>query len=593
MILGDNSPLAGMNMIDLRKHSPGKFLICAVMRQNEIIIPDGRFELKDGDRIALTAAPNEIGKLLRSFGLITRKAKNVMILGGGRIAYYLSQSLLASGNKVTVIDKDAAKCAEFAESLPGVTVICGDGANQDMLIEEGLGQTDAFVALTGYDENNILISYFASSQKVPKVISKVNRPEFNPIAVKLGIDTLVSPVQTVTEEMLRYVRALQNSVGSNVEKLYRIMDGKAEALDHCMLFWRSFTHWIGGMGVLVLVTAVVPNIADRSLNILKAEMPGPTVGKLMPRSRDTAKILYWIYLGLTLILIILLIAGGMPIFDSVVHAFGTAGTGGFGIKSDSIATYSPYLQWVITIFMFLFAINFNLYYLILVGKFRAAFKSDELWFFIALVLFCVGTITVNIMPIYGNLSEALRLSAFQVSSIVSTTGYATADFNLWPGLSKALLLILMFVGGCAGSTGGGLKVVRVVILLKSIKKELTRLLHPRSVKPVMSEGKRLEDEVLSGVTSYFAVYTLCIMVVFVMLSVEPFGLETNFTASVACFNNIGPGLADVGPAASFAEYSAFSKIVLSFAMLLGRLEVFPLLLGLNPLIWKKSKSKTV
>ncbi|MBR4062881.1 MAG: NAD-binding protein [Clostridia bacterium] len=593
MILGDNSPLAGMNMIDLRKHSPGKFLICAVMRQNEIIIPDGRFELKDGDRIALTAAPNEIGKLLRSFGLITRKAKNVMILGGGRIAYYLSQSLLASGNKVTVIDKDAAKCAEFAESLPGVTVICGDGANQDMLIEEGLGQTDAFVALTGYDENNILISYFASSQKVPKVISKVNRPEFNPIAVKLGIDTLVSPVQTVTEEMLRYVRALQNSVGSNVEKLYRIMDGKAEALDHCMLFWRSFTHWIGGMGVLVLVTAVVPNIADRSLNILKAEMPGPTVGKLMPRSRDTAKILYWIYLGLTLILIILLIAGGMPIFDSVVHAFGTAGTGGFGIKSDSIASYSPYLQWVITIFMFLFAINFNLYYLILVGKFRAAFKSDELWFFIALVLFCVGTITVNIMPIYGNLSEALRLSAFQVSSIVSTTGYATADFNLWPGLSKALLLILMFVGGCAGSTGGGLKVVRVVILLKSIKKELTRLLHPRSVKPVMSEGKRLEDEVLSGVTSYFAVYTLCIMVVFVMLSVEPFGLETNFTASVACFNNIGPGLADVGPAASFAEYSAFSKIVLSFAMLLGRLEVFPLLLGLNPLIWKKSKSKTV
>ncbi|MBQ3227395.1 MAG: TrkH family potassium uptake protein [Clostridia bacterium] len=290
---------------------------------------------------------------------------------------------------------------------------------------------------------------------------------------------------------------------------------------------------------------------------------------------------------------IIIVGGGMPIFDSVVHAFGTAGTGGFGIKSDSIASYSPYLQWVITIFMFLFAINFNLYYLILVGKFRAAFKSDELGFFIALVLFCVGTITVNIMPIYGNLSEALRLSAFQVSSIVSTTGYATADFNLWPGLSKALLLILMFVGGCAGSTGGGLKVVRVVILLKSIKKELTRLLHPRSVKPVMSEGKRLDDEVLSGVTSYFAVYTLCIMVVFVMLSFEPFGLETNFTASVACFNNIGPGLADVGPAASFAEYSAFSKIVLSFAMLLGRLEVFPLLLGLNPLIWKKSKSKTV
>ncbi len=366
-----------------------------------------------------------------------------------------------------------------------------------------------------------------------------------------------------------------------------------EALDNCMLFWRSFTHWIGGMGVLVLVTAVVPNIADRSLNILKAEMPGPTVGKLVPRSRDTAKILYWIYFGMTFILTVLLIAGGMPVFDSIVHAFGTAGTGGFGIKADSIASYSPYLQWVITIFMFLFAINFNLYYLILIGKFRAVLKSDELSFFILLVLSSVGVIAVNILPAYASFSEALRASAFQVCSIVSTTGYATADFNLWPGLSKAILLILMFVGGCAGSTGGGLKAVRVVILIKSIKKELKKLLHPRSVKSVMSEGKKLDDETLSGVTSYFAVYTLCIMVVFLLLSFEPFGFETNFTASVACFNNIGPGLADVGPAASFAQYSDFSKIVLSFAMLLGRLEVFPLLLGLNPLIWKKSKSKTI
>ena len=362
-----------------------------------------------------------------------------------------------------------------------------------------------------------------------------------------------------------------------------------EALDKCMLFWRSFTHWIGGMGVLVLVTAVVPNIADRSLNILKAEMPGPVVGKLVPRSRDTAKILYIIYFGMTAILTVLLIAGGMPVFDSVVHALGTAGTGGFGIKADSIASYSPYLQWVITTFMFLFAINFNLYYLILIGKFRAVLKSDELWFFISLVLVSIGAIAINILPMYSGFSDALRTSAFQVCSIVSTTGYATADFNLWPEFSKSILVILMFVGGCAGSTGGGLKVARVVILLKSIKKELKRLLHPRSVKAVMSEGKKLDDETLNGVTSYFAVYTLCIILVFLLLSFEPFGFETNFTASVACFNNIGPGLADVGPAASFAEYSGFSKIILSFAMLLGRLEVFPLLLGLNPLIWKRSK----
>ncbi len=231
MILGDKSPLAGMTMIDLRKRSPGKFLICAVLRKNEVIIPDGRFVLEDGDRIALTAAPNEIGKLLRSFDLITRKTKSVMILGASRIAYYLSSNLISAGTKVTVIDKDEARCAEFAESLPGVTVIHGDGANQDMLIEEGLGQTDAFVSLTGYDENNILISYFATSQNVPKVIAKVNRPEFYPIAGKLGIDTIISPIQTVADEMLRYARALGNSVGSNVEKLYKIMDGKAEALE--------------------------------------------------------------------------------------------------------------------------------------------------------------------------------------------------------------------------------------------------------------------------------------------------------------------------------------------------------------------------
>lgn len=231
MILDDDSPLIGKNMIDLSRHSTGKFLICSVLRDNEVIIPDGRFELRGGDRIALTAAPNEIGKLLRSFGLITRKAKDVMLLGASRIAYYLTQSLLASGHNVTVIDKKPERCAEFAEAIPGATVICGDGADQDMLIEEGIQQKDAFVALTGYDENNILISYFASSQKAGKVIAKVNRPEFHPIAGKLGIDTIISPIHTVADEVVRYARALQNTVGSNVEKLYKIMDGKAEALE--------------------------------------------------------------------------------------------------------------------------------------------------------------------------------------------------------------------------------------------------------------------------------------------------------------------------------------------------------------------------
>ena len=362
-----------------------------------------------------------------------------------------------------------------------------------------------------------------------------------------------------------------------------------EVLDHCMLFWRSFSHWIGGMGVLVLVTAVVPNIADRSLNILKAEMPGPTVGKLVPRSRDTAKILYFIYFGMTALLTVLLIAGGMPIFDSVVHAFGTAGTGGFGIKADSIASYSPYLQWVLTVGMIAFAVNFNLYYLLLIRKFRAALGSDELWFFLALVALCIGGITLNILPLYSGLGEAFRHAAFQSAAIVSTTGYATADFNLWPNFAKSLLLLLMIVGGCAGSTAGGFKIARVVILLKSIRKELKKLLHPRSVKTIMSEGKRLDDTTLTGVTSYFAAYIFSILVIYILLSFEPFDFETNFTAALTCFNNVGPGFGKVGPASSFAEYSDPAKILLSFAMLLGRLEVFPLLLGLNPLIWRKSR----
>lgn len=467
------------------------------------------------------------------------------------------------------------------------------------LVEAALLLLPALVALIYLEKSGISFLITAAlSLAIGMIFILFFKPDSRLIYAKEGF-SIVAYAWLLMSAVGALPFVLGGAIPSYVDAFFETVSGftttgasiltDVEALDKCMLFWRSFTHWIGGMGVLVLVTAVVPNIADRSLNILKAEMPGPTVGKLVPRSRDTAKILYWIYFGMTAILTVLLIAGGMPIFDSIVHAFGTAGTGGFGIKADSIASYSPYLQWVITVFMFLFAINFNLYYLMLIRKFRAVFKSDELWFFCALVLFCIGAITVDILPMYETFEEAIRLSAFQVCTIVSTTGYATADFNLWPGLSKALLLILMFIGGCAGSTGGGLKAARVVILFKSIKKELKRLLHPRSVKAVLSEGKKLDDETLNGVTSYFAVYTLCIIAVFVLLSFEPFDFETNFTASVACFNNIGPGFGAVGPAASFADYSGFSKIILSFAMLLGRLEVFPLLLGLNPLIWKRSK----
>ena len=360
-----------------------------------------------------------------------------------------------------------------------------------------------------------------------------------------------------------------------------------ERMSRGLLFWRSFTHWVGGMGVLVFVMAIVPGANDRSMHILRAEMPGPVVGKLLPRAKDTASILSRIYVGLTLLQIVLMLLGGMPLYESVVHAFGTAGTGGFGVKADSIAGYSPYLQWVITVFMFLFGVNFNLYYLLLIRRFRAAAQSSEFWYYLGIVLVSIGLITANILPLYQSFSEALRLSAFQVSSIITTTGYATADFNLWPQFSRSLLLLLMLVGACAGSTGGGLKVSRAVILIKMIGREIRHLLHPRSVNSVRFEGKQVDGATLKGVSSYFAIYIVCMVAVFMLLSLDAFDLETNLSATFACFNNIGPGLGAVGPAASYALYSPLSKIVLSLAMLMGRLEIFPLLLTLSPATWIK------
>ena len=362
-----------------------------------------------------------------------------------------------------------------------------------------------------------------------------------------------------------------------------------EAMSRSMLFWRSFTHWIGGMGVLVFVMAIIPNFTDRSIHIMRAEIPGPIIGKLVPRVKDTAKILYLIYIFLTVLEAVLLLAGGMPLFDSLIHTFGTAGTGGFGIKADSITSYSPYCQWVIAIFMLIFGVNFNLYYLLLLRRIRTALKSSELWCYISIVLVSVAIITVNIAPIYKNFSTALRNSTFQVASIISTTGFATADFDLWPGLSKAILLLLMFCGACAGSTAGGLKVSRVVMLFKSVTKEIRRMLHPRSVGKVHFEGKSVEDSTLSSVSTYFVIYMICFFIIFLLISFEPFGLESNFSAVAACFNNIGPGFSAVGPTASYAGYTGFSKIILSFAMLLGRLEIFPIVVFLSPRTWIKKK----
>ncbi len=393
---------------------------------------------------------------------------------------------------------------------------------------------------------------------------------------------------TLSGEIPSYVDAFFETVSGFTTTGSSILTD-VEAMSHGLLFWRSFTHWVGGMGVLVFVMALVPNVSDRSIHIMRAEMPGPVVGKLVPRAKDTASILYKIYIGMTLVEILLLLVGGMPLFDSIVHAFGTAGTGGFGVKADSIASYSPYLQWVITVFMLLFGVNFNLYYLLLIRRFKAAVQSSEVWYYLGIVLVSIGLITANILPLCQTFAEALRLSAFQVSSIITTTGYATADFNLWPQLSKSILLLLMMVGACAGSTGGGLKVSRAVMLVKMIGREFRHLIHPRSVNSVRFEGKSVDGATLKSLSSYFAIYMVCTLLIFLILSVEPapFDLETNLSAAIACFNNIGPGFGLVGAASNFAAYSPLSKLVLSLAMLLGRLEIYPLLLTLSPSTWIK------
>ena len=391
----------------------------------------------------------------------------------------------------------------------------------------------------------------------------------------------------LTGEIPNYIDAFFETVSGFTTTGASILTD-VESMSRGLLFWRSETHWVGGMGVLVFVMALIPNLSERSIHVLRAEVPGPTVGKLVPRIKDTAKILYSIYIVLTALEIVLLLCGGMPLFDSVVHAFGTAGTGGFGVKADSIAGYSPYLQWVVTIFMLLFGVNFNLYYLILIRRFRSVFKSEELWVYIGIVVTAVVLIGINIWPLYQNVAEVLRLSAFQVSSILTTTGFSTANFNLWPPFSKAILVVLMMIGACAGSTAGGLKVARVVLMFKQLRNELQRLLHPRAIKTVSFEGKRTDTLTLNGVNIYFSVYMILLVLVMLLLSLDSgMSFEADVTAAIACFNNIGPGMAEVGPLGSYAGYSDLSTFVLSLAMLLGRLEIFPLLLFLSPSTWSK------
>lgn len=360
-----------------------------------------------------------------------------------------------------------------------------------------------------------------------------------------------------------------------------------EQLPHCILFWRSFSHWVGGMGVLVFVLAVMPMSGERSMHLMRAEVPGPVVGKLVPRMRDTAKILYAVYAALTLILIALLWAGGMPLFESICHAFGAAGTGGFSVKNVGIAAYdSTYIHVVLSVFMMLFGVNFSLYHLILIGKWRNAVKSEELRTYLGIVAVAVVLITVNTFTRELGVGLSLRNAFFQVSSIITTTGYATVDFNAWPALSKMILILLMFFGACAGSTGGALKISRVVILFKAGRQEVRKLLHPRAISVVRVEGKPIGADLLRATLAFFLLYIVCLALGVLLLSIGGHDFETNFTATLACLSNIGPGLGRVGPTGNYGFYSGASKILLSFEMLAGRLELFPIIMLFSPITYR-------
>lgn len=363
-----------------------------------------------------------------------------------------------------------------------------------------------------------------------------------------------------------------------------------EPLSRGGLLWRSFTHWVGGMGVLVFVMAILPMSDGHTMHILRAEMPGPTAGKLVSRMSDTAKILYGMYFVMTLVMIGLLLLGGMDLFDASVHAFGAAGTGGFSSRNASVGAYnSAYIDIVTGIGMLAFGINFNLYYFLLMRRFRDVAKSEELWAYLGIVAFSTVTITANIRHLYGAVGTSLRHAFFQVSSIVTTTGYATADFEQWPGYAKTVLVLLMFVGGCAGSTGGGLKVTRVVTLAKAAYADMRKMLHPNAVIRVRMEGRALPEKQVRGVQAYFSVYMLLFAVSWLLLSLDGFDLISTFTALAACINNIGPGLGMVGPTGNFGAFSPWAKLLLSFDMLAGRLEIFPMLLLFVPSTWRGNR----
>ena len=360
-----------------------------------------------------------------------------------------------------------------------------------------------------------------------------------------------------------------------------------EALSKSLLYWRSFSHWLGGMGVLVFLLAFTGEKGKGfTMHLLRAESPGPDVGKLVPKMRTTASILYIIYIVMTIINFIFLLLGDMPVFDAVCTAIGTAGTGGFGIKNDSLASYSPYIQNVTTVFMLLFGVNFSCYYLLLLGNFRSVFRDEELRLYIGIIFGSIALIVLNLGSFYPTLEETVRHAAFTVATFISSTGFATTDFDLWPAFSKSIIMCLMVIGACAGSTGGGLKVARLMLLTKSLGRNIRQTLSPRKVMAVRNNNNVVDEKVLANTNAYLAAYVIIIFVSLVLISLDNNSIGTNFTAVLACFNNMGPGLEQVGPTCNFSAYSTLSKLVLCFDMLAGRLEIFPMLVLLSGNTWR-------
>ncbi|MBR3894031.1 MAG: TrkH family potassium uptake protein [Clostridia bacterium] len=391
---------------------------------------------------------------------------------------------------------------------------------------------------------------------------------------------------------------LSGEIPSFVDALFEMVSGftttgasvvsNIEGLSRGVLYWRSFSHWLGGMGVLVFLLAIVPlgSSDGNSMHLLRAESPGPDVGKLVPKMRQTAAVLYLTYLGLTVITFLFLVVD-MPAFEALCTTFGTAGTGGFGLKNDSIASYSPYVQNVCTVFMLLFGVNFSIYYLLLLRRFREVFADEELRLYIGVVLGSILLITLNVRGLYASIWDALRHASFQVSSIMTTTGFATCDFDLWPSFSKGILLILMVFGACAGSTGGGFKIARVLLVLKGIRRNISQVLRPQKVQVIRVNKTPVDEAVVAGTNAYLCSYVVIVIVSFLLISLDGFSITTNFSAVLACFNNIGPGFDAVGPACNFSIYSPLSKLILAANMLAGRLEIFPILALFSKSLWKR------